>query len=60
MEETVGSAIELLAGQITKDTSSSDALRFTQAALNLAHVAAIGLGMTCREARELVPELPKK
>jgi len=38
MEQTIEKAIELLAGRITKEVKSEDALRFTQSALNLAHV----------------------
>ena len=38
MEKLINDAIELLARQITKDVKSEDALRFTQSALNLAHV----------------------
>lgn len=40
METEIKTAIELLAKKITSDLKSEDALRFTQAALNLAHVAA--------------------
>ena len=38
MKEKIDEAIELLAGKITGDIKSEDALRYTQAALNLAHV----------------------
>jgi len=38
MEQKIEKAIELLAEKITKEIKSEDALRFTQAALNLAHV----------------------
>jgi hypothetical protein len=41
MEETIKAAIKLLAEKITKDVKPDDALRFTQAALNLAHVLAV-------------------
>jgi hypothetical protein len=40
MEKAVGDGIKLLAAKITKEVKSEDALRFTQAALNLAHVLA--------------------
>ena len=41
METTViETTITLLASKVAKDTESTDALRFTQAALNLAHVLA--------------------
>jgi hypothetical protein len=36
--EVIEKAIKCLAGKITTDVKSEDALRFTQAALNLAHV----------------------
>ena len=38
MEQVIEKAIELLAGLVTTTTKSEDALRFTQSALNLAHV----------------------
>ena len=38
MEESINNAIKLLAEKIKQDIKSEDALRFTQAALNLAHV----------------------
>ncbi len=38
MKETIEKAIKLLAEKITTDVKSEDALRFTQAALNLEHV----------------------
>jgi hypothetical protein len=41
MEKIIEEAIKLLAGRITKDVESNDALRFTQAALNLEHVLAV-------------------
>jgi len=40
MEEVIEEAIKLLAARITKDIKSDDALKFTQAALNLEHVLA--------------------
>jgi hypothetical protein len=40
METAIESAIKLLAEKITGDIKSDDALKFTQAALNLAHVEA--------------------
>jgi hypothetical protein len=41
MEKAIESAVKLLAGKITEDVKSEDALRFTQAALNLEHVLAV-------------------
>jgi hypothetical protein len=38
MEQAVERAVRFLAGKITEDIKSEDALRFTQAALNLEHV----------------------
>jgi hypothetical protein len=40
MKESVETAVKLLAEKITADVKSDDAMRFTQAALNLAHVLA--------------------
>jgi hypothetical protein len=36
--EAINSAIKLLAEKITSDVKADEALKFTQAALNLAHV----------------------
>ena len=41
MENAITEAIKLLAEKITKEVRSEDALRFTQAALNLQHVLAV-------------------
>lgn len=41
MEKAIEDAIKLLAEKVTKDIKSEDALRFTQAALNLAHVLSV-------------------
>lgn len=41
MEEAIEKAVKLLAEKITKEVKSEDALRFTQAALNLEHVLAV-------------------
>ena len=41
MKETIEKAIKLLAEKVTEQTKSEDALRFTQAALNLAHVLSV-------------------
>lgn len=38
METAIEKAIKLLAEKITSDVKADDALKFTQAALNLAHV----------------------
>ncbi len=40
MKAEIEKAIKLLAEKVDKDIKSEDALRYTQAALNLAHVAA--------------------
>lgn len=40
MNEELEKAIKLLAAKITADVKADDALKFTQAALNLAHVEA--------------------
>jgi len=40
METEMETAIKLLAKKITEEVKADDALKFTQAALNLAHVAA--------------------
>ena len=41
MDEAIVKAIKLLAARITSDVKSDDALRYTQAALNLEHVLAV-------------------
>ena len=41
IESAIESAIEVLATKITSDVKSDDALKYTQAALNLAHVLAV-------------------
>jgi len=41
MEKAIESAVKLLAEKITTDVKSEDAMRFTQAALNLAHILAV-------------------
>tara|TARA_R100001480_G_scaffold130028_1_gene127569 strand:+ start:149 stop:304 length:156 start_codon:yes stop_codon:yes gene_type:complete len=43
MKTEINRAIEVLAGKITENVESSDALKFTQAALNLAHVNAVNI-----------------
>ena len=40
METVLDTAIKLLAGKIAENTRPDDALKFTQSALNLAHVRA--------------------
>ena len=40
MKNEIEKAIKLLSGKISEQVKSEDALRFTQAALNLAHVLA--------------------
>ncbi len=41
MEDAIEKAIEAMAKKITADLVSNDALKFTQAALNLAHAKAV-------------------
>lgn len=41
MEEAINKSIKLLAEKVTDETKSEDALRFTQSALNLAHVLSV-------------------
>lgn len=41
MKMVIERAIIVLAEKVTKDVKSEDALRFTQAALNLVHVLAV-------------------
>lgn len=41
MKSAIEKAIKLLAETITEDVDSTDALKFTQAALNLAHILAV-------------------
>ena len=41
MVNAIESAIKLLAGEVKKSMKSEDALRYTQAALNLAHVLSV-------------------
>ena len=41
MEKAIESAMEILAKQIKTETKAGDALKFTQATLNLAHVLAV-------------------
>ena len=41
MEETINNAIKFLASKVNGETKADDALKYTQAALNLAHTKAI-------------------
>ena len=41
MKDEIEKAIKLLAEKIVKDVKSEDAMRFSQSALNLAHVLSI-------------------
>jgi len=41
MKEAIEKAVQLLAEKINKEVKSDDALKFTQAALNLEHVLAV-------------------
>lgn len=43
MKTEIDKAIQVLAAKITENVESSDALKFTQAALNLAHVNAVNI-----------------
>jgi hypothetical protein len=45
MEKSIQDAITLLSKKIVGDVKADDALKFTQAALNLAHVAAVTKSM---------------
>lgn len=54
MSDILEDTIVILAGKITAEVKSDDALRFTQAALNLAHVKAV-LG-TCRPVKRNDPK----
>jgi len=45
MKTEIENAIEILAKLIVKDIKADDALKFTQAALNLAHVLATQVNM---------------
>jgi len=49
MEKEIEVAIKLLAEKITKEVKSEDALRFTQAALNLQHVLLVKTDITLRQ-----------
>ena len=40
MKDAIEKAIKILAGKITDEVKSDDAMRFSQAALNLEHVLA--------------------
>lgn len=40
MKEAVETAIKILAKKVTSDMKSDDAMKYTQAALNLAHILA--------------------
>ena len=45
MEKAIESAMEILAKQIKQETKADDALKYTQATLNLAHVLAVRGGV---------------
>lgn len=49
MEQAIEKAVKLLAEKITGDVKSEDALRFTQAALNLEHVLAVKTDIELRK-----------
>lgn len=52
MEEKIDRAIEILAGKIVQSVKADDAMKYSQAALNLAHV----LGVLAIEAHERAHE----
>jgi len=58
MEKAINDAIKLLAEKITKDVKSDDALRFTQAALNLEHVLATKANRALRQFRIMPDSQP--
>jgi len=51
MEKAIAKAVKLLAEKITSDIKSEDALRFTQAALNLEHVLSVQSNIDLQKAR---------
>ena len=58
MKEVIEKAIKTLAGKITTESKADDALKFTQAALNLAHVQSVKGGNA--EAGRLCGEIVAK
>ncbi len=50
MDETIDRAIAILAGKIVPAATPEQAMKFTQAALNLAHVKSVLFGI--KEARK--------
>ena len=51
MKEAIEKAVKLLAQKITTEVKSEDALRFTQAALNLEHVLQVKQNIETQEKR---------
>ena len=51
MKDAIKKAVKLLAEKITTDVKSEDALRFTQAALNLEHVLRIQLDIDTEQKK---------
>ncbi len=51
MKEAIEKAVKLLAEKITKEVKSEDALRFTQAALNLEHVLQVKQNIESQEKK---------
>lgn len=49
MKEAIDKAIKSLAERITSDVKSDDALKFTQAALNLQHVLQVKLNVELQQ-----------
>ena len=59
MEKAIEKAVKLLAEKITKDVKSVDALRFTQAALNLEHVLSVKQGIELQEHKAIKATIGK-
>ena len=51
MKEAIEKAVKLLAEKINTEVKSEDALRFTQAALNLEHVLQVKQNIETQEKR---------
>jgi hypothetical protein len=51
MKEAIEKAVKLLAEKINAEVKSEDALRFTQAALNLEHVLQVKLDIELQEKK---------
>ena len=51
MKDAIETAIKLLAEKIKRDIKSDDALKFTQAALNLEHVLSVQSNIILQEKK---------